>query len=378
MASIETATTKSGHRRYRVRYRDPSGQSREKWFDRKQDATRFLHGVEHDITRGEFIDPGLSKTTVGEYWSDWWATRVNLRPSTLATQESLSRNHLLPELGGYPLGAIRASDIKRWVAELQTRGLSPSTIRALHGLLSGLMNSAAEDRYIPRSPIGKSNLPTIESTPMRLLDHGEVEELASTIQAPYRAMTILAAYTGLRWGEAAGLRDSTINLLSRSLEVVQTVNEVKGKIIIGPPKTRASQRRLTLPRFVSRELERHLAEHGVGDAGFLFKSPEGGPLRRTHWRRRVWKPAVASSIGEPCRFHTLRHSHAAMLIAEGQHPKVIQERLGHQSIRTTLDVYGHLFTGLDEAAADALDAAYADGLWGSRGVESPVTSVEGG
>lgn len=80
-------------------------------------------------------------------------------------------------------------------------------------------------------------------------------------------------------------------------------------------------------------------------------------MRRTNFRRRVWLPAVRSSVGEPFRFHDLRHTHAAMLIAQGEHPKVIQLRLGHSSIQVTLDTYGHLFEGLNEAAADRLDAA---------------------
>ncbi len=86
-----------------------------------------------------------------------------------------------------------------------------------------------------------------------------------------------------------------------------------------------------------------------------------GPGRRS----TAWLPAVRASIGEPCRFHDLRHSHAALLIARGVHPSVIKERLGHASIRTTLDVYGHLFDGLDEAAADALDTAWHDSAAGS-------------
>jgi integrase len=70
-------------------------------------------------------------------------------------------------------------------------------------------------------------------------------------------------------------------------------------------------------------------------------------------------PAVEASVGQPCTFHDLRHSHAALLVAQGEHPKVMQERLGHASIKTTLDTYGHLFEGLDEAATDRLDATYA-------------------
>jgi integrase len=94
-----------------------------------------------------------------------------------------------------------------------------------------------------------------------------------------------------------------------------------------------------------------------GDDGLVFTAPTGGPLRRNNFRRRVWIPAVTQSVGQPFTFHGLRHSHAALLIAAGQHPKLIQERLGHASITTTLDVYGHLFDGIDQAAADAIDEA---------------------
>lgn len=85
----------------------------------------------------------------------------------------------------------------------------------------------------------------------------------------------------------------------------------------------------------------------------------GGPIRRSDFRRRIWLPAVETSVGQPCTFHDLRHSHTALLIAQGEHPKVIQERLGTASIGTTLDTYGHLFEDLDEAATDRLESTYA-------------------
>lgn len=106
-----------------------------------------------------------------------------------------------------------------------------------------------------------------------------------------------------------------------------------------------------------------------GDSTFVFGSPDGGPLRRTNWRRRFWVPAVAASVGDPMRFHDLRHTHAALLVAAGEHPKVIQQRLGHASISTTLDTYGHLMEGLDVAAADRLEAMRA------AVAESPAAST---
>jgi integrase len=172
----------------------------------------------------------------------------------------------------------------------------------------------------------------------------------------------------MRFGELAALRTENLNLLRGSITVVETLSEVGGHISSGPPKTAASRRQVSLPRYLVEHLRKHMGTYGPGDNNRVFTAPMGGPLRRTLFRRRVWLPAVNESVGQPCRFHDLRHSHVALLIAEGTHPKIIQARLGHASIGTTLDVYGHLFDGLDEAAADSLDAAIAESgvgfLWG--------------
>ena len=136
-----------------------------------------------------------------------------------------------------------------------------------------------------------------------------------------------------------------------------SLNEVDGSLILGPPKTPSSRRRLAVPRFVANHLARPIEDYPPGEDGLLVTGPDGGGLRRGNFRQRIWLPAVGATVGQPCTFHDLRHSHAALLIREGLHPKVIQERMGHSSIRTTLDTYGHLFPGLDEAAADALDSS---------------------
>ncbi len=132
----------------------------------------------------------------------------------------------------------------------------------------------------------------------------------------------------------------------------------KGKVRLSPAKTAAARRQVALPRFLADELTTHLGRWPTTADGYVCTAPEGGPLRRTNFRRRDWLPALRASVGEPLRFHDLRHTHAAMLIPQGEHPKVIQLRLGHSSIQVTLDTYGHLFEGLDEAAADRLDATF--------------------
>jgi integrase len=96
----------------------------------------------------------------------------------------------------------------------------------------------------------------------------------------------------------------------------------------------------------------------------IFSTPAGTFLRRSNFQRRVWLPAVRSTVGLPCTFHDLRHSHAALLIDQGEHPKLIQARFGHGSIRITMDTYGHLFDGMDRAAADLLDETFVSAIAG--------------
>jgi integrase len=189
---------------------------------------------------------------------------------------------------------------------------------------------------------------------MQFASTDEIRKLSETIDPRWRVMVLTASYTGLRMGEISGLTSDQVNLLSRRLTVTRQLTESNGHIEFGPVKTKASRRTVTLPRFLCGELASHLAECPPSTAGLVFQAADGGPIRRSNWRRRVWIPAVSKAGLPGFRFHDLRHTHAAFLIAQGEHPKVIQSRLGHASITTTLNTYGHLFEGLDKAAADRL------------------------
>ena len=95
-------------------------------------------------------------------------------------------------------------------------------------------------------------------------------------------------------------------------------------------------------------MRRIIAQERAGRVDDMVWTTERGHLLRRGSFGRIWRKAVAESVGAPCRVHDLRHTHAAWLIADGEHPKAIQTRLGHGSISVTMDRYGHLMDGLDD------------------------------
>jgi integrase len=138
----------------------------------------------------------------------------------------------------------------------------------------------------------------------------------------------------------------------------------------GPTKTHQA-RTVTLPRFLRTMLNRHLQGVPADPGALVFTAPGGGPLRLTNFRRRVWVPALrAAKLSERVRIHDLRHKCASLLIAQGEHPKAIQEQLGHSSIQVTIDRYGHLFP--DQGAPGRSPRIHVPG--GSEGPAGEIKS----
>jgi integrase len=185
----------------------------------------------------------------------------------------------------------------------------------------------------------------------------------NAIPLEYQPMIRLAGVLGLQWSETAGLRVSRINFRRKTLEIAETCAEVNGKILFAPVKTRSSPRTLNLPPFISTMLSDHLARHGDPAADELvFVAPEGGPLRRSTFRTRVFDPAVGRAGLDGLTFDGLRHSAAGLLIEAGAHIETIKQRLGHSSIPVTSDVYGSLLPSVDEGVTTALEKRFAKTL----------------
>jgi integrase len=362
MGSVVVAITRKENSRgvrWEASYRGPDSKERTKTFDRKVDAERWLRAQETARDTGEWLDPQSGRAIFGEYGTSWLSVkRSAIALRTYVNIEGRWRNHIEPVFAKREIASIRPADVRQWVADLLNGGMAPDTARKVLQVLAQIFRQAEIDRLISRSPIIGIELPrAVAHQEMRFLTADEVALIAESIEPRYRTLIFTAAYCGLRAGELGFLRADSLDLLRGQLEVRGSLAEVGGRILEGPTKTR-KVRTVAVPRFLSTMLADHLPKYAAG--GYVFSAPDGGPLRHRNFVRRQFHPAVErAGLAEGLRFHDLRHTCAALLIASGTHLQEVKEHLGHASIRTTSDRYGHLYDAARERLRDRLDATFA-------------------
>jgi integrase len=359
MASIK----KREDGRWRARYRDPAGREHAKHFDRKIDAERWLDSVRGDLVRGAYVDPVLGRTTFENWAKHVDEVSVARRPTTRSRDSTLMKTRVLPTFGARSLATITNTEVKAWVARLDATGLAPATVRKCYQLLARVMGEAVESGFIAVSPCRRVALPRAETQDATLLTPEQVAALANAIRPRYRALVLCAAYTGLRWGELAGLEVGRVDFLRRRIDVASVLIEVNGELSLGaPPKTKASRSTVSVPVPIIEVLGQHVAGYPDPDTdrGLMFTSEDGSLLRRSNFRRRIWQPALRDAeLPKSATFHDLRHACASWLIHAGANPLEVAQKLRHTKVTTTLSVYGHLFEGTDARLDGLLEEAFA-------------------
>ncbi len=376
MASVDRRMQK-GKLTWLARWRGPDGAAHKKSFTRKVDAERHLTSVEHSKATGAYVAPEAGRLTVGEYAATWLDRQVQLKPSTRATYDVLMRGHVLPTFGAMPLGRIEHSAVTAWVARLSERGLSGSTVRQTHRVLHMILSSAVRDGRLSRNVAAGLSLPRVRQAEKRFLDHGQVVALAEAA-GEYGVVVRTLAYCGLRFGELAALRVSSLDLLRRRLTVRESASEVNGQMVFGTPKSHLV-RSVPLPRSLVDELAALCVGKAADD--LLFTAPGGGVLWLRNFRRRVFDPAAQSAGLAGLTVHELRHTAASLAVSAGANVKSVQRMLGHASAAMTLDVYSGLFDDDLDAVADRMDAAAAKAVVPSvcpEGTVTPITRSETG
>ncbi len=324
---IFTLQTKSGPR-YRVKWRRPDGTQASKTFRTKREAKDFKQQVEFEKSRGTLPDYRRSKVKFSTL-ADEVHRVAHHSESTTRRREGIMKNYILPTLGSMPINQIKRTDIIRLVHSWTEAGLLPRTITNHLNVMRPIFKEAVFQDIIVRNPMDGISAPKAGQVRRNPLTPEECWALINAMDESYRFAIEFALATGVRWSEFANLR-------------IRDFKPFKKVVFVTDSKTDAGIRKLPLDDDDCLMISKHIADTGRNGADAdspLFTSPNGKPLHYSNFRRRVFIPACerAGLIG--VTFHDLRRTHATMLVAQGHDVKVVQERMGHRSISTTLAYY---------------------------------------
>lgn len=269
------------------------------------------------------------------------------------------RNDIAPQLGPIPIDELTRDDIARWVSAMEDV-LSPKTIANKHGFLSGALAGAVTSGKLKANPAAGIRLPQSHAKEMVFLTRDQFAELNDRVTEPWRPFVEFLVASGCRLSEATALRPDDIDQDAGTVRIWQSWRRSGGGYRLAPPKTVRSKRTINVGKETLEKLT-YSGEWLFTNSG-RGRRAEYGPVRPPNFRANVWWPAVErASLSQKPRIHDLRHTCASWMIMAGVPLPVIQRHLGHESIQTTVDLYGHIDRSSAQAAADAIAKMLATG-----------------
>ena len=307
----------------------------------------------------------------GDYLARWLedTVRNSVRPKTFESYE-LNVRRLQPLIGSVRLGSLSPAHVQSAYGALLRRGLSARSVHHAHAVLHGALKQAVLWNLIPRNPTDAASRPRPARTEMKTLNEQQVRQLfESSDEDRFHALWVVLATTGIRLGEALGLKWDDVDLDSGRLAVRRCLQRQRGKgLVFVEPKTSRSRRTIHLAPGTVSALTRHKkavqaqerlrAGEVWQEYGLVFATEIGRPLEGGHVNERFHR-AIATAGVPDLRVHDLRHTAATLLLTRGVHPKIVQEMLGHSTITLTLDTYSHVAPALHGEVAVKMEALFS-------------------
>jgi integrase len=355
-----------GHWAIVLDVRDPAtGKRRRRWHSfvgTKRQAQVECAKLIAELEFGTYLESG--KTEVAAYLANWLGhKRPNISPRTCECYDEIIRN-IVPHIGTVVLSKLQPAMIARMYAGVLKR-LSPRSVHMMHRLLSQACKQAAKWQLLRINPCDAVEAPRVERRQHRVLDaQGAVALLEAARSRSMFIPVLLGVMCGLRRGECAALRWRDVEFDSGHLCIVASMEQTRDGVRLKPPKS-GRGRVVAIPALAVEELRRHrvaqaqeLLKVGIrqSDETHVCLQPNHEPWAPRNLSSAFIKFIKTSGL-QRVRLHDLRHSHATHLLAANVHPKIVQERLGHAHISTTIDLYSHVMPGMQDEAAGRVDAA---------------------
>jgi integrase len=345
----------------------------------KKDAEKRLNELIHQRETDSFVKP--SKMTLAEYLRNWLRDYAysNLSPNTAEGYDIIINHHLIPILGSIPITQLKPDAIQSYIghklSQVKASGkgqLSSRTVRHHIICLHTALQNAVKMGLLIRNPVDAITIPRAARHEMQTMSENDIHrflELANNTQ--YYALFYTALFTGMRRSELLALRWQDIDLMLLQCSVNRSLHQIKGgKIVFRQPKTEKSRRLIALSPSLARLLHDYHTSQDILKESLDYPKLKEDDLVFCHYDGKPFLPNTVSHNWEKLvrkagignfRLHDARHTHASLMLKQGIHPKIVQERLGHSSIQITLDTYSHVAPGLQQAAAEKFDSLFISG-----------------
>lgn len=320
----------------------------------KGEARRVLREIETQIERGTFLS--VRHTPLfPEIAKDWLLyKRPNVRESTIIQYDGHIRNHLVPYFKTTKINRINFDSVEKYIAYGIEKGISKVTLKKILVTLGGIMRYSARKKLIDFNPLTLVDKPKNTKTTDRIsyLRPNEIRRLIdNTDGQKYMTLFKLAVMTGMRQGELLGAKWTDINWQDKQIYVSRSFNNGR----FHDPKTHSSRRAIDIPPSMVEDLKKWQLTCMISNQDLIFPNEAGKPMNHQNMVTRHFNPSLRRAGLPIIRFHDLRHTYAALLIEQGEHPKYIQSQMGHSSIKITMDTYGHLMKSINREASIKLD-----------------------
>ncbi len=333
----------------------------------KKEVAQKLKAALAALDAGTYKEP--CKMTVGE-WLDIWVAEYlgSVKPLTQQNYANQVRRHLKPAMAAVKLEALDPHIIQKFYNSLSESGLSPKTVKNIHGILHSALQQALENDYIRRNPANACKLPKITKPEIKPFEPEEIAHLLKEAEKDdYCNLFTVAMFTGMRQGELLGLAWDCVDFETGIITVKQQLQCKDGTYFFETPKNGKGRTILPAPIAMDalrNELEKQKAEQA--QAGTMWNNPFnlvftdalGKNLVRRTVVKHFKKIAQRAGLADDARFHDLRHSFAVTSLYAGDDIKTVQANLGHATAQFTLDVYGHVTQKMRQDSANRMQKFY--------------------
>lgn len=332
----------------------------------KKECDKLLIDYLKQLNDGTYIES--TDITLGDWLTRWLSEHGrSLKPTTVASYETIIKLHILPEIGHIPLAKLKPAHLQILYDEKLSHGrldgrpggLSSRVVNYIHQIIRKALDKALKIELVSRNVALSTDPPKVKSEKRTSWTADDAKTFLKAVEGhSYSPVYLLILYAGLRRGEALGLQWRDIESTKNTIHISRSLVMINGKTAISDGKTLAAHRTIAVSHgLISALLSRKESDAKIND--FVCVTPIGTPVYPRNLNRH-FKNTI-ERLGLPSiTIHDMRHTHASLLLAAGEQIKVVSERLGHSRASITMDIYAHVLPGQQEKAAKRIADILSD------------------